>query len=477
MRVAGPTPVTPTCQRAPEMSQRPDPPTPPRTRAGASARNRKFEQALEAVPSPSGAPGPMSRTELADAVNAELARRGIKACLTDKDIGRYIRGETRWPREHYREALRTVLGVDNDKALGFYPNRRTWSSPHNRRDHSDAVDTSQGSGRSLDEPRNGQEGEYPTVSIDLLALRRALDAYDMPPDGPVRTVDELRAAAADVVRMRLHSRYHDLSNVLPDLLPELGRALELYHGQRRAIAAGLLVQAYRAADAIADKFGLFDLSARIINLLTWAAGQCHDEPTVATAAYVRAETFFANGHYGTGRRMLVRASDQLVPGLSPHAAAAYGALHMRAAVLAARSGRNDLARDHIGEATDIAGHLTEGVYLGTVFGQASVRIHQLSLAVESGDMDAALRTAERWAPPSNVPAERRSHFYIDLARAQGRAGTPAQSLASLYRARQIAPEHVRISPEVRALLGSLAPTGGREQKQLAELAAWAGLSA
>jgi hypothetical protein len=107
----------------------------------------------------------------------------------------------------------------------------------------------------------------------------------------------------------------------------------------------------------------------------------------------------------------------------------------------------------------------------------TLRIHQLSLAVESGDMDAALRAAERWAPSSNVPAERRSHFYIDLARAQGQAGTPAQSLVSLYRARQIAPEHVRVPPEVRQLLTSLNPISRREQTQLVELETWAALPA
>lgn len=87
-------------------------------------RNKLFEQALLSKPSPSGAPGPMSRSELADAVNAELARRGIMANLTDKDIGRYVRGETHWPRAHYRQALRAVLGVSHDRELGFYPNRR-----------------------------------------------------------------------------------------------------------------------------------------------------------------------------------------------------------------------------------------------------------------------------------------------------------------------------------------------------------------
>lgn len=105
------------------MAQRPETSASSRTR-GSAVRNRKFEQALEAMPSPAGAPRSMSRAELAEAVNAELARRGLRGLLTEKDIGRYVRGETRWPQKRYRDALRAVLGVDSDYDLGFYPYRR-----------------------------------------------------------------------------------------------------------------------------------------------------------------------------------------------------------------------------------------------------------------------------------------------------------------------------------------------------------------
>lgn len=45
------------------------------------------------------------------------------------------------------------------------------------------------------------------------------------------------------------------------------RALCTHVGQRREVAVSLLVQAYRAADALADKFAYYDLSARIIGLM------------------------------------------------------------------------------------------------------------------------------------------------------------------------------------------------------------------
>lgn len=110
------------------MPQLVDPPEPRPAIAAVAVDNELFKKALAAMPSPAGAPGGMSRQELAEAVNAELARRGSKGLLTDKDIGRYIRGETRWPRAHHRTALRTVLGVAADRDLGFYRNRRPATS-------------------------------------------------------------------------------------------------------------------------------------------------------------------------------------------------------------------------------------------------------------------------------------------------------------------------------------------------------------
>ena len=72
-------------------------------------RNDLFRGARLAIPSPSGSGGPMSRAELAEAVNAYLWNRGVRECLSESDIGRYERGESRWPRAHRRQGLRAVL--------------------------------------------------------------------------------------------------------------------------------------------------------------------------------------------------------------------------------------------------------------------------------------------------------------------------------------------------------------------------------
>ncbi|WP_236567929.1 MULTISPECIES: helix-turn-helix transcriptional regulator [unclassified Nocardiopsis] len=306
-------------------------------------------------------------------------------------------------------------------------------------------------------------------------IRRLVSTYDLPEDGPVCPIGELQKDVVEIVRCRLNSHYTCLLARLPVLLPELTRALMTAQGADRDHAARLLVQAYRAMDAIADKLGLHDLSARTIQVMLWAAEQTVDEVTRAAAAYVRGETFFCNRDFHPGRLMLERAAQKLSPA-TPQEWAAYGALHMRAAVLSARGRAFGRAQDHLEEARSSARLTTEGVYTGTAFGPASVRIHEVTLALEAEDPDQALATAAGWSPPRQLPAERASHFYIDVARAQMRVRRPDGALDALTRAWRAAPEHTRLHPRVTTMLTQLSRAGGSPASAARDFAAAAGLT-
>ncbi|GIG02079.1 hypothetical protein Cci01nite_71720 [Catellatospora citrea] len=80
----------------------------------------------------------MSRQELADACNAELARRYAAqgrhsrwAGFTEKTIGALERGEIRWPNDDYRTALCEVLNADG-RALGLYIDRAAEADHENQ---------------------------------------------------------------------------------------------------------------------------------------------------------------------------------------------------------------------------------------------------------------------------------------------------------------------------------------------------------
>ncbi|AYN43433.1 XRE family transcriptional regulator [Streptomyces dangxiongensis] len=308
----------------------------------------------------------------------------------------------------------------------------------------------------------------------LPALSAAIAAYDCPEDGPVRPIVDLRSAVDTAVQWRLGSQYTRIVRDLPNMLAELTRAFHTAPEAERAELAQLLVSAYRSADAAAYKLGAHDLSARLVELMRWAAAEAAEPLLVASVAYVRTETFFAARAHAAGLRALRQAIDAAPAPSTAAARAARGSLHMRAAVIAGRAKDADAATEHLGEAEQLARAVKEDVYNGTAFGPDSVRIHQVSVAVSLGGdyVGTALDVSHEWKPPASLPAERRSGFYIELARAQLWAGMPDGAFESLKVARKIAPQHTRDHPWVREDASRLRRLRRADSETLTSFAEW-----
>ncbi|WP_034087430.1 helix-turn-helix domain-containing protein [Streptacidiphilus albus] len=314
------------------------------------------------------------------------------------------------------------------------------------------------------------------IHAAIPAIRLAIDAYDVPSDGPVRSLRSQRRAVAELEGWRLGSQYTSITEKAPELLAELARALHARSGPERLETAALLAAAYRSADAVAYKSGYTDLSARLVDLVRSTARLAEDPLLDAMAAYVRTEVFFlhrSEAGLQVGLRALEQAVDAAPAPVDPVSRAALGALHMRAAVVAGRLADSDGARQHMTEARRMAEAVREGVYLGTAFGPDSYRVHEIAVAVELREGARAVRTAGEWRPPADLPAERRSHFHIDLARAQLWQGMTGEAFDSLQTARRIAPQHVREHPQVRETLRSLVRADRRGRQELLSYAEWA----
>lgn len=318
------------------------------------------------------------------------------------------------------------------------------------------------------------------ITVALPLLRDVMDCYDIPAGPAPRPLPELRRAIATATSWRLASRYAELADLLPGLLSELTTAALTGTGheqeQEQEQAYGLLALGYRAADAIADKHGCHDMSARAVELTRWAAARSGDPQLEMMAAYVRAELFFTGPHPQAGLRTLDMIAGPAPPGRTASRLAMYGALHMRGAVLAARAGMPGEAADRMTEARAATRQVPDGIYHGTAFGPSSIRIHELAASVESGDIARALHLTRRWQPPPALPAERRSHFYIEAARAHRWAAHPDQATAALWQARRAAPQHTRCNPAVSEIVQALIHRGRRPPEPLLQLAAWLGLT-
>jgi len=308
----------------------------------------------------------------------------------------------------------------------------------------------------------------------LPAFSAALITHEFPEDGPVRPLHELHTAVDAAVQWRLAAQYTRIARQLPDLLAELARAHHQAHEAERSELASLLVNAYRAADAVAYKFGARDLSARMVDFMRGIAPEAEDRLLTASVAYVRTETFFAARAHAAGLRVLEQALDAAPAPTDPAEIAVRGALHMRAAVIAGRASAASAAQTHLSEAVALADRVDEDVYHGTAFGPDSVRIHEVSVAVSLGrdHVGAALDVARQWKPPTDLPAERRSGFYIELARAQLWSGAAEHAFESLKVARHIAPQHTREHPWVREDAGTLRRLKRADSETLTNFAEW-----
>ncbi|WP_026455076.1 helix-turn-helix domain-containing protein [Saccharomonospora iraqiensis] len=88
--------------------------------------NHRFTQARHRTASPTRPDECLSRQELAELVNDYLWRRHLQRVELDTNyIGKIERGVIQCPNRRYREALRHILGVPTDTALGFTTRCRT----------------------------------------------------------------------------------------------------------------------------------------------------------------------------------------------------------------------------------------------------------------------------------------------------------------------------------------------------------------
>ncbi|MGH3889402.1 MAG: XRE family transcriptional regulator [Pseudonocardiaceae bacterium] len=90
-----------------------------------AAANNQFRAARERTASLTYPEDCLSRQELAELTNAWIWNHHHQVVeLTGNYIGKLEQGVIRWPGKIYREALRAILGVSTDAALGFVNARR-----------------------------------------------------------------------------------------------------------------------------------------------------------------------------------------------------------------------------------------------------------------------------------------------------------------------------------------------------------------
>ena len=307
-------------------------------------------------------------------------------------------------------------------------------------------------------------------------IREALDLYDLGADPSIqpRPLDQLITAANDLCQLVRATRLNKAAEQLPAVTAELTTAA---HRSGSSDAWAALGSTYRTAHDLAVKLGFFDLSTVALARMGWAAERASDPLLGAVRQYMRALVYFREGECVIGQR-LIMSGQQFVNQAesSRESLAVAGQLHLGASVLAARARDENTATEHLSEARDLAERTGEaGDVHWLSFGPTNVAAHEVSAQLEFRKWGKALSAAQHVHLPNSWATSRRAHFHVDKARSQFETGHAEAALASINKARELAPQQTRYHPGARETIKDLVHRARRERGNLNYLASWIGL--
>ncbi|MCX4676681.1 helix-turn-helix domain-containing protein [Streptomyces sp. NBC_01433] len=338
---------------------------------------------------------------------------------------------------------------------------------------------------------NGAETEDQVQAV-IPELRRILLTYDNPDDllTAPRPLAVLAAEMDHVAQMRQDGQYVGMGPLLPGLLAELTHTALSARGKDQQRAYWWLARGYRATNSLAHKLGYHDLSLTAVERVHWAADRSGDPLMQVTAAYLKSGAMVRMGAFGSARRLL-EGLEQEVERLAPEASlseaqiAVQGAVLLKLAILEARDGNAERAKQRLGEARAAAGLLRQDTtHYEMSFGPTNVRIHTVAALIDSGDTEQALARLREWGAeqdrtewelPEGIAAERASHHHIDVAAARLAEGDRRGAYADLAVARGISPVHTRFHPTVRHTAAALVRLDRQQDDTIAGFARWAGV--
>jgi transcriptional regulator with XRE-family HTH domain len=289
----------------------------------------------------------------------------------------------------------------------------------------------------------------PTTDLAAAILGAPAVAADPAP------VTDLTKQVTTAWRLRQRASYDALGHLLPRLL--IQAETRAAAGSDEAEQAGrVVVHAYNAASSLLRKLGDGPLALVAADRAVRTARALGDSVLIAAALYRLANVLLSARRPDETKTVALRAADLIEPGKmqTPRSLAMWGGLLLTAAVAAGRATDESAAWELMGEARTASRLLgTDYADIYSIFGPTNVAIHGVQVAVElRNGRDAIRRSAQ--VRPSRLPAsllERRGQFLIDVAHGHVLEGEDRPAVALLLQADHLAPQEVRLSPEVHGL--------------------------
>lgn len=326
----------------------------------------------------------------------------------------------------------------------------------------------------LDWSADSGRSTVPALRNALMDYRQITPLLGGAQPAPPPELDALARNVGQVWDAYQDSRYGYVTSRLPSLLAEAQSAGRAYLGEGRERATSLLAMTHQAAAMILTKLGETDL-AWIAADRGLVMAQDSGNPVVVGSLFRSVtHSLLSNGRYAEAVQLTQDAAAYLQPGLAtatPEYLSIYGTLFLAGSMAAARNEDRATTRTFLAEAEDSARRLgADANYVWTAFGPTNVAIHQVSTAVELGDLQVAVDLGPR-VDVSALPVERRIRHQIEVARAYSAWNRRDEALTILLNAERDAPEQIQHHFITRQLvLRWVRQQRGKPSHQLSELA-------
>lgn len=303
-------------------------------------------------------------------------------------------------------------------------------------------------------PDSGRE-TIPALRAALHDYRHLTPAILSAPEEEPSSLADLAIDIEDAWREYQRSRYGALAHRLPLLLHNCQTAARFYDGSAGQQAQALVAYAHQVSTLFLTKIGEADLAWISASRGLAAANSSDDHIVIGSLSRAAAHALVSIGEYRQAVGLASATAEYLQPRLSkptPQLLSVYGSLHLVCALASARDDDRGSADIHIGEAESSALRLgIDGNFVWTAFGPTNVKIHQVVVANEFGDVQRAIEIGPR-LDTSALPVERRVRHAIETARAHSRWNQVDEALDALLTAERIGPDQVRYHRLSRALV-------------------------
>jgi transcriptional regulator with XRE-family HTH domain len=294
------------------------------------------------------------------------------------------------------------------------------------------------------------------------AVRHALMAVNYnQPGGQIVAVETLRARVMAMLDARCRcDRQAAAAEALPNLIRDVHTTLGAGRDVAELLDLTVLLHTQGTSAWLRVVGAPLDLRSQAATLAQQAA-QDRDEPTAMGIATVGAVgVMLTAGAFDLAQTALDSVT---VPTNSHESTQLAGMLALSESLVAAADKRTGDVQAPLDQAAELAQHTGEGNAYWMGFGPVNVGLWHVAGALEAGDHERAVATAEGLHPEAHPNLPRQASYWVDYGRALARVrGRQNDAVMAFHRAETISPLHLHRSPLARDTLAELVARSRRD---------------